>query len=68
MAERFKTYTNINMNAPGTNRLQHRVFKLLQDAMLFIEGRAPGGGAREFVSYKTLRLLVLLLLLSIADL
>ena len=68
MAERFKLYNNYDMNARSTNGPQHEVFQLLQDAMLFIEGRAPEAGARDFVSYKTLQLLLLLLLLSIADL
>ena len=67
MAERFKLYVNYDMNARGTYRPQHEVFRLLQDAMLFIEGRVPGVGACGFVSI-TLRLLPLLLLFSIADL
>ena len=60
MAERFKLYTNYDMKKRGTCGPQHKVFSLLQDAMLFIEGRAPEAGGRKFVSYKTLRLLLLL--------
>ena len=68
MAERFKLYTNCGMDAHGTYGQQYKVFRSLQDAMFFIEGRAPEAGALGFVSYKTLRLRLLLLLLSIADL
>ena len=68
MAERFKLYINYDMNAHGTCGPQHEVFRLLQDAMFFIEGRAPEAGALGFASYKTLRLRLLLLLLSIPDL
>lgn len=50
MADRFKFYTYLDMEKPGTCMPQHRVFKLLQDAMFFIEGRTPGENAHGFVS------------------